>query len=137
MTDVVVALHAFFVSLDVFVDLAGATVNISLEFGPFANKEEASTWVDAVDVIHAQRHSFEAALAEDVFDTHGLPTKPYLDVHLSIPLIAQSPLVRKCKDRLLAPGKPEEVEANLGEYALRAALERFEYACHLLDVEKE
>jgi len=137
MTQTVVAFHAFFVSLDVFVDLAGATVNISLEFGPFANKEEAGAWVDAVDAIHAKRHSFEAALAEDVFDAHGLPTKPYLDVHLSIPLIAQSSLVRKHKDRLLPPDKPEEVEAKLGEYALRAALERFEYACHLLDTQKE
>ena len=137
MVDTVVAFHAFFVSLDVFVDLAGATVNISLEFGPFVSKEEASTWVDAVDAIHAKRHSFEAALAEDIFDAHGLPTQPYLDVHLSIPLIAQSSLVRKCKDRLLPPEKPEEVEAKLGAYALRAALERFAYACHLLDTQKK
>jgi hypothetical protein len=136
MTDTVVSLHAFLVSLDVFVDLVGATVNISLEFGPFPNKEAASKWVDEIDAVHAERHSLESALAEEIFDTHGLPTRPYIDTHLSIPFIAQSPLVRKTKDRLLAPGNPKEVEAQLGAYALRAALERLEYACHLLDTEK-
>lgn len=133
MNGVLVSLSGFMVSLDVYVDMAGAAINVPLDFGPFDSKMGAFRWLEAIEEVHAKRKLSEAVIAEEIFDSNGFPTRPYIDFHLSVPTIAQSPLVRKYKDRLLSPGKAEEVEPRIAEYAIRAASQRTAYACHLLD----
>jgi hypothetical protein len=137
MANTVVSLSAFVAALDIYVELAGTAVNISLEFGPFDNKEAAESWVDEIQARHALRNLSEVVIAEEIYTSEGLPTRPYIDVHLGTPIIMQSPLVRQRKDLLLPPGNAADVEPQLGAYALRAAFQRLGYACYLLDTQKE
>lgn len=109
------------------------SIQANLVFGPFDTKEEALDYCQRLEEAHAQKHCVECLEAAEVFLETGLPTAPYLDVHLGHCDIAEHAQARKEAESLILPGVPEEVEAKLGEYAVRAALEATSYACALLD----
>lgn len=129
----VVSLRAFVVHAGVSVEMLMLSIQANLVFGPFDSKEEALSFCTQLEEAYAQKHRIECLEAVEVFLDSGLPTAPYLDVHLGHCDIAEHALARKEAASLIPPGVPELVEAKLGEYAVRAAFEATGYACELLD----
>ena len=129
----VVSLRAFVVHAGVSVEMLLLSVQAKLVFGPFDSKEEALYFCERLEAAHAQNHQVECLQAVEVFEDTGLPTAPYLDMHLGYCDVAEHREARKEAKSLIPPGIPEDVEAKLGEYALRAAFEASSYACALLD----
>ncbi len=129
----VVSLRAFVVHAGVSVEMLLLSIQANLVFGPFDSKEDALQFCERLEEAHAQKHRIECLEAVEVFQDTGLPTAPYLDVHLGHCDVAEHAQARKEAESLIPPGVPEEVEAKLGEYALRAAFKDTSYACALLD----
>ena len=129
----VVSLHAFVVHAGVSVEMMLLSIQANLVFGPFDSKEDALDYCQRLEGAHAQKHSIECLEEVEVFLETGLPTAPYLDVHLGHCDIAEYAQARKEARSLYPPGVPELTEEKLGEYAVRAAFEATSYACALLD----
>lgn len=129
----VVSLRAFVVHVGVSVEMMLLSIQANLVFGPFDSKEEALDFCARLEGAHAQKHQVECIEAVEVFLGTGLPTAPYLDVHLGNCDIAEHAQARKEARSLIPPGVSELTEEKLGEYAVRAAFEATSYACQLLD----
>ena len=129
----VVSLRAFVVHAGVSVEMFLLSIQANLVFGPFDTKDEALDFCEQLEAAHAQKHQVECLQAVKVFEDTGLPTAPYLDMHLGHCDVAEHAEARREAKSLIPPGIPEEVEAKLGEYALRAAFEASSYACALMD----
>ena len=129
----VVSLRAFVVHVGVSVEMLLHSIQANLVFGPFDTKDEALDFCVGLESAHARKRNVECVNAVEVFLETGLPTAPYLEMHLGHCHVAEHAQARKEAKSLIPPGVPKAVEAKLGEYALRAALEASSYACALLD----
>lgn len=130
----VVSLNASVVHISVYVEMPLVAVNVSLAFGPFNSLTDAQAWADMLDKLHAQKQSVEIALAEEMlFGADGMPTRPYISMHMSVTMIAEYKMARKLAKYLLAPDLPETIEPLLAEYALRTVNEATAYSRFLFD----
>lgn len=128
-----VSLHPFVVHVAVSVEMIMISLQASLVFGPFANKDDALLFCEELEAAHSKHRTKEVERPAEIFKDTGLPAAPYLRVHLSECMVAEHPLARKEAKSLIPPRNPSDAEAKLGEYAIRAGSEALSYACYLLD----
>lgn len=130
----VVSLNGSVVCVDIYVELVLVTLNVNLAFGPFNSITDAQMWADALEQVHAKKQLITSTHEEGLLlNGNGMPLRPYLDVHMSVCLIAENKHARRLAKHLVSPDAPEQVEPMLAEYAVRAANEATSYSCSLFD----
>lgn len=127
----VVSLRGYIVYVDTYVDvMTGVTIYITLPFGPFGSMEAARAWADELEAIFAATHESEEVILLVVEDP---PTKPYLDVHVTIHMITENLLARKLKDQLFRPEEPSVAGGKLAKYAIEAMADALQYSQSLME----
>lgn len=130
----VLSFNASIVNVDVYVELLLVSVHVNLAFGPFNRIADAQIWADELECAHAKDQLLKNTAAEVfIFNNDGMPSLPYMNMHMSVAMVAEHKEARKLARYLLAPDTSEKVEPMLAEYALRTANEAVAHSCFLLD----
>ena len=130
----VISLHGYVVCVETDIALPGnVIVRALLPFGPFSSLGEAEAWSNILAAIRAHHSRIEEETAEKIYEQTGLPTSPYLVMHIVINMIVEGPFVRRNACHLCAPETPEIAEGKLAYYALNTVREAVEHSCMLVE----
>lgn len=130
----VVSLHGYVVYVETDIALYGnVLVHTVLPFGPFPSLSGAETWANVVAALCAEHMSVEVETAAAFEETTGLPTAPYVDMHVVIHMITEDKDARKNRAHLFAPETPEIAEGKLAYYALNTVREAVAHSCTLVE----
>ncbi len=130
----VISLHGYVVYVETDIALpGGVVVRAVLPFGPFSALGEAEAWSNILAAIRAHHLSIEQETAEKIHEQIGLPTSPYLVMHVAIHMISSGPDARRNVSHLYAPETPEIAEGKLAYYALNTVREAVIHSLTLVE----